>query len=135
MAFLRLLTATALILTFGSVAVDDDKQSNDTEILQLIDKLTTVTDYRLQGIYGHTLGNLFLPLDGKRDEGDFQLEGPSLRGYDIVRELVSRGPAAIPHLVGHLDDRRPTPSAFPIILDPPTFMATAMTSIETCGRT
>src|SRR5207237_360323 len=52
-------------------------------------------------------GTAFMPIDVSTDPGIPPLDEPPSRGEEIVRELVSRGAAAIPHLVAHLDDGRP----------------------------
>lgn len=76
-------------------------------VSQLIDDLTQIDGNTLQitdaAMYGRFLAN---DPAISRQMGEFRLP-PSLVSPQL-RELVRRGPLALPELVKHLDDRRPT---------------------------
>jgi ankyrin repeat protein len=74
---------------------------------QLIDALTQVadTDY---GYSPSVTGSIFLPLDRHGQARAMLLYRGRAKSAPALRELVKRGAAAVPHLLAHLSDRRPT---------------------------
>src|SRR5262245_1085450 len=76
------------------------------EIAKLIDELTKVEEPDL-GYSPSVSGTAFLPL-GRSELGTVLFgERPHARS-DALRQLVKHGAAAVPHLLDHLADARPT---------------------------
>ncbi len=82
-------------------------QSQASAILALIDKLQEISEEDTgysQVMFG---AGSFPPLE-TFEPGPVRIyEKPATRS-GTIRELVKRGAAAVPHLIAHLDDRRPT---------------------------
>jgi hypothetical protein len=73
----------------------------------LIDQLVNVAD----GDFGYSpsvTGQKFLPLQSKGQIGVMLLYQEPTVPSVAMRELVKQGAAAVPHLVAHLGDQRPT---------------------------
>ncbi len=74
---------------------------------KLIDKLTEVAEVDT-GYNPFVAGSAFAPLAGSEQVGVMVLgQRPSVQS-DTFRELVKLGAAAVPDLVAHLNDKRPT---------------------------
>jgi hypothetical protein len=74
---------------------------------QLIDLLTQV-DARTLGIDGFGMYSGFIAEDAPLTFDGGLLGVPRPKVSPLMRELVRRGPAALPELVAHVDDSRPT---------------------------
>lgn len=103
-----------LVLTTALLSGDNagKKQSPPTKAINpvvaaLIDKLAEVAEADT-GYNPSVSGSAFAPLRSD-DHWETMIFGqkPSVRS-DVFRELVKLGPAAVPDLVGHLNDKRPT---------------------------
>jgi len=73
---------------------------------RLIDKLAETSEGGL-GYMATMSGSAFLPL-GRSQPGARLLGGESPVASPAIRELVKSGAAAVPHLIAHLGDKRPT---------------------------
>lgn len=106
--FVMMLVAT---LPLGATARPPEDKELGKKIEALIDKLTEVTNPDL-GYCPTASGTIFLPLDSKGQFGAVLLAGPTtqqpLAHSETLQELEKLGAAAVPHLISHLDDRRPT---------------------------
>jgi ankyrin repeat protein len=96
----------AIVLVISIPAVAADPPANTDEINKLIDELTKVEEADT-GYSPSVSGTAFLPL-GRREMGTILFgERPPARS-DALRQLVAHGTAAVPHLLKHLSDKRPT---------------------------
>jgi ankyrin repeat protein len=73
----------------------------------LIDKLVDVRDGDV-GYSPSVSGTIFLPLDTEGQVATALLGQEPLAPSETLRLLVKQGAAALPHLIAHLDDGRPT---------------------------
>ena len=100
----RPLLAFVLLLVTAAAAAAERPA---VDVPALIDKLTDVADSDI-GYSGTSWGNPFLPLDRNGAWGGGLLfqkpEVPSA----TLRAIVKQGAAAVPDLIAHLDDKRPT---------------------------
>jgi hypothetical protein len=107
---LRLLGSLAVLLACGIQGISQDSPAkakpDKQDISSLIDKLTSIAEEDI-GYSASQSGSRFLPL-GTGDISTLLLGGPPPASSDIVRDLVKRGATAIPELIKHLDDKRPT---------------------------
>jgi ankyrin repeat protein len=78
------------------------------DIAALIDKLAEVSAPDI-GYSSSVRGETFAPLDAQGQVFVIRLFEKPLRRSDTMRQLVKHGLAALPHLLDHLGDRRPTP--------------------------
>jgi hypothetical protein len=76
------------------------------EITALIDVLPNIADGDV-GYMPTQTGGGFLPLGVTQPGAMLLFQQPPAKS-DSLRELVKRGAAAVPHLIAHLDDKRPT---------------------------
>jgi hypothetical protein len=83
----------------------DENPANTIE--SLIDQLTEVAEPDF-GYSPSVSGTIFLPLDREGQMGAALLGQAPLKRSAAMRELEKRGAAAVPHLIAHLDDKRPT---------------------------
>jgi ankyrin repeat protein len=84
----------------------DAKDKPPLSVPALIDKLTETA----QGDIGYMAtmsGTGFLPL-GQSEMGTMMLFQQRPLRSDTMRELVKQGRTALPHLIAHIDDKRPT---------------------------
>jgi hypothetical protein len=86
-------------------ATDDDYSKKSAS--QLIDDLTQIDSEALH-IAGYAMYGTFLANDTAISLKLSEFGVPSSRIPSQIRELVRRGPLALPELIKHLDDRRPT---------------------------
>jgi len=99
-----LLAIFALSTNICASAADDySKQS----VAQLIDELTQI-DSQALGIASYAMYGTFLANDATISLKVGEIGVPPSRVPPQMRELVRRGPLALPELIKHLDDRRPT---------------------------
>ncbi len=94
----------ALVLTSAAVA---SAEAPAVDVPALIDGLTEVADSDV-GYSGASWGSPFLPLDRQGAWGGGLLFQKPEVPSDTLREIVKQGAAAVPHLIAHLDDKRPT---------------------------
>jgi hypothetical protein len=99
-----ILAIFALSMSISAVAADD---YSSRSLSQLIDDLTQIEGDTLR-ITNYAMYNGFLASDYAISLKLGELGVPSSRIPPQVRELVRRGPLALPELIKHLDDRRPT---------------------------
>ena len=85
------------------VSSDDSKSS----VTQLIDDLTQI-DSQAPGIDSAAIYDGFIAEDASTSFHGGVLGVPPPKVPPQMRELVRRGPRALPDLIRHLDDRRPT---------------------------
>jgi ankyrin repeat protein len=95
----------AVLLLTAAAAARADAPAVD--VPALIDKLTDVADSDV-GYSSTSWGSPFLPLDRKGAWGGGLLFQKPDVPSDTLRVIVKQGAAAVPHLVKHLDDKRPT---------------------------
>jgi ankyrin repeat protein len=77
------------------------------DVLALIDQLVQVSE----GDIGYTsvaAGSYFAALDREGEASVMLLSNERLAPSEVLRRIVRQGAAAVPHLIAHLDDRRPT---------------------------
>jgi ankyrin repeat protein len=84
----------------------DPKEKPPLSVPALIDKLTETAQGDI-GYMSTMSGSGFLPL-GQSEMGTMMLFQHRPTRSDTMRELVKQGPAALPHLIAHIDDKRPT---------------------------
>jgi hypothetical protein len=77
-------------------------------VLALIDKLVEAADNTDLRYYANIEKTSFFPLDWSDAPRRGPLLKPSHVDSDTLREIVKHGAAAVPHLLAHLRDRRPT---------------------------
>jgi ankyrin repeat protein len=82
------------------------KQLQQNAVAALIDKLPEIAEGGT-GYLPTQTGSGFLPLGVSQADALVLGQPPPTRS-DTLRELVKRGAAAVPHLLAHLDDKRPT---------------------------
>ena len=78
-----------------------------TPVEDLIDDLTQI-DSPAPGLHGTASVVGFIAEDKPLRFGGGVLGSPAPKTPPAMRELARRGPQVIPHLISHLDDRRPT---------------------------
>jgi hypothetical protein len=104
----RALLATVLFLRpINSPAEEPQGKKPAVDVPTLIDKLVDVdeSDY---GYSSTVNGSGFLPLDREGHfEGGMLFQKPPVPS-ETMRAIVKQGAAAVPHLVAHLGDKRPT---------------------------
>ena len=95
-----------IVLTMvGFASASDNLASIPVE--KLIDDLTLI-DSQAPGLHGTAIVNGFIAEDKPLQFGGGVLGSPAPKVPPAMRELVRRGVAALPHLIEHLGDRRPT---------------------------
>ncbi len=99
------LLAVFVVSTAISAAAADDYSKKS--VSQLIDDLTQI-DSEALGIADYAMYGTFLANDAAISLKLSAFGVPSSRIPPQMRELVRRGPLALPELIKHLDDRRPT---------------------------
>jgi ankyrin repeat protein len=105
--FLSLLLATACVGWVACQQPPRQRPAANDEVVALIDKLRDVAEEDF-GYMATMSGGGFLPL-GTSQAWTFVLgQQKAPARSDTLRELVKRGAAAVPQLVAHLDDKRPT---------------------------
>jgi len=105
----RLLVGLAVALLTAAPAAAADppaKKGPDDEIKKLINELTKVEEPDL-GYSPSVSGTAFLPLSRSELGTVLFGERPHVRS-EALRQLVKHGAAAVPHLLEHLMDARPT---------------------------
>jgi ankyrin repeat protein len=104
------LALLALIAVGARWALSDGPQHKDRppkdEVSALIDDLQKIAEGDV-GYMPTRSGGGFLPL-GKSETGAMMLGQKRPASSSTMRELVTRGAAAVPQLIAHLDDKRPT---------------------------
>ena len=100
----RMLLALVLALATAAAAIAD---APAVDVPALIDKLTDVADSDI-GYSPAAWGSPFLPLDRESAWGGGLLFQKPPLPSDTLRALVKQGAAAVPDLIAHLDDKRPT---------------------------
>jgi ankyrin repeat protein len=103
------LLLAVLGLAAGQAAAQNlptDQGLSKMNIRDLIDKLQEVAEGDT-GYLPTQSGSGFLPLGTSQAAALLLGQKPPARS-DTLRELVKRGAAAVPHLIAHLDDQRPT---------------------------
>lgn len=107
--FARLVVAILPFFSFDflAAAAKPVKPKAEEDIRSLIGKLADIADSDY-GYSATSTGTIFLPLDR---EGQFAtgllFQRPNVRS-DTMRRIVQQGAKAVPELIAHLDDRRPT---------------------------
>jgi len=108
LSFLRLIASLLVALAlfaFNTAAINNNYDQRT--ITELIDDLTQIDSESLginsAAVYEGFIGNDQVP---SFQEGLLGVPAPKVSLQ--MRELVRRGPAALPELIRHLDDRRPT---------------------------
>jgi ankyrin repeat protein len=99
----------ALLVAIGlpSLRADPPSRPSGLTVAALIDRLADVKEGGI-GYSGSVTGSVFLPLDhAGRLHVMLLFQSPPVAS-EAMRELVKRGAAAVPELLAHLDDRRPT---------------------------
>jgi hypothetical protein len=99
------LLAVFVVSTAISAAAADDYSKKS--VSQLIDDLTQI-DSEALGIADYAMYGTFLANEAAISLKLSAFGVPSSRIPPQMRELVRRGPLALPELIKHLDDRRPT---------------------------
>jgi hypothetical protein len=97
------LVAPVAILAVCSIEARRQPQDG---IAALIDKLSDVADGDV-GYMATRSGSGFLPLGASQPGAMLLFQQPPTQS-EALRELVKRGAGAVPHLIAHLDDKRPT---------------------------
>jgi hypothetical protein len=100
-----LVFAAIFLVSGGNAAADEPRRPPDTPAL--IDQLVKVADADL-GYSPTVSGGAFLPIHGSGRVRTMLLLQKPLAPSEPLRELVKRGPEALPDLIAHLDDRRET---------------------------
>src|ERR1700733_11953565 len=113
MATLRRVTSITSVLALAAASAHLEAQPPQPanappkdEIVALIDALPNIADGDV-GYMPTQTGGGFLPLSVTHPGAMLLFQQPPTKS-DTLRELVKRGAAAVPHLVAHLDDKRPT---------------------------
>jgi hypothetical protein len=86
------------------------KSADQFTVDQLIDRLTIITNKEF------SLRTNIFAFDGKGKlgQGLLMLQDPAPTPAEAMTELERRGVAALPQLLAHLDDARPTKATFPV---------------------
>ena len=100
----RIPLAFILLLVTAAAAAADGPA---VDVSAPIDKLTDVADSDI-GYSPSAWGHSFLPLDRKGAWGGGLLFQKPEVPSETLRAIVKQGAAAVPHLIAHLDDKRPT---------------------------
>src|SRR5580704_3242195 len=100
----RLVVAAAIALL--TVCRDTASAYSNDGVAALIDKLPGIANGDL-GYMPTRSGGGFLPLAVSRPGAMLLFQLPPTKS-EALRELVERGAAAVPDLIAHLDDKRPT---------------------------
>jgi ankyrin repeat protein len=105
------------------------------DVSAFIDKLTELADSDI-GYSPSVSGSIFLPLDREGQESVMLLFQNPTVSSDTMRDIVKRGAAAVPDLLNHLDDRRPTKIiiAHDSLIGGMWFMASCDTNSRTAPR-
>ena len=103
-SLLLLLLASTILLPRRDSTIPRRPRVN---VPALIDQLTEVGEADI-GYTSVAAGSYFAPLDNKGDAHVMLLDHERLAPSEVLRRIVQQGAAAVPHLIAHLDDRRPT---------------------------
>lgn len=96
-----------LALTGATLMAQEAPKRPAVDIPKLIDQLADVADADV-GYSATVTGSIFTPLDNEGQLHTFLLSGERRVPSDALRTLVKQGAAAVPQLIAHLDDKRPT---------------------------
>jgi ankyrin repeat protein len=99
--------AATLLPVVASARAEPPAKPAAVNIPALIDKLTEVA-YGDIGYSQSVSGSIFLPLDRQGQVATALLFQGPISSSESMRDLVKQGAAAVPELLKHLDDLRPT---------------------------
>ncbi len=101
------LAALVAVLPAPPCEAQEKPAAAPVNVPALIDRLTEVAECGI-GYSATVSGSAFSPLDGEGQIRTMLLfQEPPVRS-ETMRQLVRQGAAAVPHLLAHLNDRRPT---------------------------
>lgn len=99
--------AACVFLGLSALQAGPPADAAGPTLAELIDKLADVKDADV-GYSESASGSVFLPLDRDSELDVLNFSPKPLVSSPAMREIVKRGAAAVPDLLNHLDDRRPT---------------------------